>query len=174
LPRSATDTEVTVDLWVTNGWWILVAEGFDAAIRASAERIADSSLLGRRLTAMEFGLRVPCVPAAQGTARTTIFGSIDGSSAGVEASRSLVLPARGVARRGRVRVHPGNDPLRRRGRIPTGIPRDSDVRDRLLVGVLPDVVQRGGTLTLSTPTRHTRRPRSPWFRDFLVEWFARR
>jgi len=168
--------EVTVDLWVTNRMVDLVAEGFDAAIRASAERIADSSLLGRRLTAMEFRLYAsPAYLRRQGTPQDNDLREHRWiERRGWKHPRSLVLPARGPSLvadefgsiREMIRCGAGV------GFLP-GFLADPDVRDRRLVCVLPDVVQRGGTLTLLHS--NTKYPSTAFslFRDFLVEWFAR-
>ena len=55
-----------------------------------------------------------------------------------------------------------------------GFLAEPDVTDRRLVCVLPDVVQRGGTLTLLHSNTRFPSTALTLFRDFLVEWFARR
>jgi DNA-binding transcriptional LysR family regulator len=47
---------ITVDLRLSPKLVDLVAEGFDVALRISTRRLADSSLVGRRLAALEMGL----------------------------------------------------------------------------------------------------------------------
>ena len=168
--------EVTIDLWVTNRMVDLVAEGFDAAIRASSGKIADSSLLGRRLTAMEF--RLYASPAY-----LRRYGTPDGCDLrehrwierrGWKHPRSLLLPARGASLvadefgsiREMIRCGAGV------GFLP-GFLAEPDVGDRRLVCVLPDVVQRGGTLTLLHSNTKFPSTALTLFKDFLVEWFAR-
>jgi DNA-binding transcriptional LysR family regulator len=72
LPRfAARHPALRVDVRVTNRAVDLVAEGFDAALRASARPLADSSLIARRLGGTEMQLfAAPTWLARRGTPRT--------------------------------------------------------------------------------------------------------
>jgi DNA-binding transcriptional LysR family regulator len=168
--------EVTVDLWVTNRMVDLVAEGFDAAIRASSGRIADSSLLGRRLTAMEFRLyAAPAYLRRRGTPEAYDLRNHRWiERRGWKHPRALLLPSRGASLvadefgsiREMIRCGAGV------GFLP-GFLAEADVTDRRLVCVRPDVVQRGGTLTLLHSNTRFPSTALTLFKDFVVEWFAR-
>jgi DNA-binding transcriptional LysR family regulator len=169
--------EVTVDLWVTNRMVDLVAEGFDAAVRASAGRIASSSLIGRKLTAMEFRLYAsPAYLRRHGTPEGCDLREHRWiERRGWKHPRTLALPERGATLvaddfgciREMIRCGAGV------GFLP-GFLAESDIPDRRLVCVLPDVVQRGGTLTLLHSNTKYPSTALTLFKDFLIEWFARR
>ncbi len=167
---------------MTNRKVDLVAEGFDAAVRASSERIGDSSLIGRKLTSWDFRLY-----ASPGYLRK--HGTPEGCDLrahrwielrGWKHTRGLQLPARGPSLLAddfnciceAIRCGAGVGFLP--GFLGDGFLGEGDIAARKLVCVLPDVVQRGGTLTLLHS--NTRYPSTALtvFKEFVVDWFAQR
>jgi DNA-binding transcriptional LysR family regulator len=169
--------EVSVDLWVTNRTVDLVAEGFDAAIRANVGRIADSSLIGRKLTAMEFRLYAsPAYLQRHGTPEGTDLRAHRWvERRGWKNPRALQLPSRGPSL-----VSDEFGSLREAIRCGAGIGflpgflAEPDADAHRLVCVLPDIVQRGGTLTLLHSDTKYPSTALTLFKDFVAEWFARR
>jgi DNA-binding transcriptional LysR family regulator len=174
LPRfTALHPGLRVDLRLANRFVDLVAEGFDAAIRASGRPLADSALVARKLADTELQLfAAPDYLGHRGTPRTF---------AEALAHDWVTLP--------RWRPPPplrklpparlvGDDFLFVRealraggglGVLPVSLAA-ADARTGVLVRVLPQWAERRGLLSLVYPP--SRRPprKLEVFREFLVGW----
>ncbi|HYO68486.1 MAG TPA: LysR family transcriptional regulator [Archangium sp.] len=169
---------VRVDCRLTNRNVDLVAEGFDLALRASGAKLVDSSLMVRRLGALDVQLFAsPTYLARRGTPRSpedlahhdlVVFR-------GLKYLRELGLPEK------QARVL-GDDMLflREAAKAGAGITvlptflAQADVTSGQLVRVLPRYAQPSTSLVMLYPrTQHVPRKVSA-FRDFLLEYLKGR
>jgi DNA-binding transcriptional LysR family regulator len=177
LPRFlARYPSLRVDLRLTNRVADLVAEGFDAAVRASARPLADSSLKARKLANTELQLFAsPEYLRRSGTPQT--FDEL--------AAHDWVAFPRWKPPDALRKLPPprlvGDDFLFIRealragggiGALPVFL-ASHDARDGTLVRVLPQWSETRGMLSLVYQQQGNRAPRKvEVFRDFLLEWLA--
>ncbi len=165
--------KVTLDIRVTNRFVDLVAEGFDLALRMGT-KLADSSLVGRKLSAVEFHcFAAPSYLARRGTPRTVEeLGAHDWA---------MFRPLPPPLKPGLVRLQCDDFMFLREalragvgvGVLPSFVAAE-DVTSGRLVRVVPRWAQAGGNLFLVYPqTRHLPR-KVIAFRDFLTEFIAAR
>lgn len=167
---------VEIDVRLTNRRVDLVAEGFDAALRVSVGRLADSSLAARRLSVLEMQVfAAPTYLARAGTPRAPkdTAGHQWVSMRGHKRAPAFPAPS------GKPRLV-GDDVLfvcravsagAGLAVLPTFLAREELAAGRL-VRVLPRFSQRSGALYfVHPPARHVARKVTA-FRDFLVEHFA--
>ncbi|WNG38824.1 LysR family transcriptional regulator [Archangium violaceum] len=169
---------VSVDCRLTNLNVDLVAEGFDLALRASGAKLADSSLMVRRLGAIDVQLFAsPTYLARRGTPRTPEdlahhdFVAFRGlkylSELGLSEKNARVLADDMLFMRETVKAGVGIASL------PTFLAQ-ADVTSGQLVRVLPRYTQRSTTFVLLYPrTQHVPRKVSA-FRDFLLDFLGGR
>lgn len=169
---------VRVDCRLTNRNVDLVAEGFDLALRASGARLADSSLVGRRLGAIDVQLFAsPTYLARRGTPRAPEDLAQHDFVAfrGLEFLRGLGLSEKNA------RVL-GDDMLFLRETVKAGagigmLPAflaQADVTSGQLVRVLPRYTRPATALMMLYPrTQHVPKKVSA-FRDFLLEYLKGR
>ena len=171
---------VSIDVHLTNRLVDLVGEGFDVALRV-APKLADSTLVVRRLAALSFQLFAsPLYLARRGTPRTE--ADLDGHDWVVfrPGSRRLRVPgARPTSREGRIVCDDllfARDAVRAGaglGFLPTFV-TESDVLAGRVVRVLPRLEEPAGNLYFVTPAaRHVPRKVTA-FRDLLVEMLRTR
>jgi DNA-binding transcriptional LysR family regulator len=167
---------VRIDVRLTNRLVDLVAEGFDAALRITQDKLADSSLVAKRLSELElqvFG--APEYLSRAGTPRTpadlaehqwvTFRGAKTPSRLQLKKARSSILGDDILFIYESVRAGVGL------GILPTFLTQ-KDVAAGALVRVLPRVCIQSGVLYLvHPPAQHVPRKISA-FRDYLVEHFA--
>lgn len=176
LPRFvARHPAVRVDLRLTNRVVDLVAEGFDAAVRASGRPLEDSSLVARRLVSTEMQLfAAPDYLGHRGAPRT-----FDDALAHDWVTFPRWKPPPPLRRLPAARLT-GDDFFFIRealragagiGMLPVFLAREA-LRTGALVRVLPQWSETRGMLSLVYPqTRHPP-PKLEAFRDFLVGWLA--
>jgi DNA-binding transcriptional LysR family regulator len=169
---------VRVDCRLTNRNVDLVAEGFDLALRASAAKLADSSLMVRRLGAIDVQLFAsPTYLARRGTPRAPEdlaqhdFVAFRGlkylSELGLVEKNARVLADDMLFLREAVKAGAGIAVL------PTFLAQ-ADVTSGQLVRVLPRYTQPSTALMMLYPrTQHVPRKVSA-FRDFLLEFLKGR
>ncbi|QRK08198.1 LysR family transcriptional regulator [Archangium violaceum] len=169
---------VIVDCRLTNLNVDLVAEGFDLALRASGAKLADSSLMVRRLGTIDVQLFAsPTYLARRGTPRTPEdlahhdFVAFRGrkylDELGLSEKNARVLADDMLFMREAVKAGVGIASL------PTFLAQ-ADVTSGQLVRVLPRYTQRSTTLVLLYPrTQHVPRKVSA-FRDFLLDFLEGR
>lgn len=168
--------EVRLDVRLENRRVDVVAEGFDVALRGSSARLADSSLVARKLTTIEVQLFAsPTYLARAGTPRTPA----DTAEHAWVAMRGSRLP-RDFPRPVRTPALVGDDMLFVHqavvagcglGLFPGFLARD-DCAAGSLVRVLPRVGAVAGALWfVHAPARHVPRKVGA-FRDYVVEHFA--
>ncbi len=169
---------VRVDCRLTNRNVDLVAEGYDLALRASGAKLADSSLMARRLGAIDVQLFAsPTYLARRGTPRTPEdlaqhdFLAFRGlkylSELGLSEKNARVLADDMLFLREVAKAGSGLAVL------PTFLAQ-ADVTSGQLVRVLPRYTQPSTTLVMLYPrTQHVPRKVSA-FRDFLLEFLKGR
>ncbi|MCY1083222.1 LysR family transcriptional regulator [Archangium lansingense] len=169
---------VRVDCRLTNRNVDLVAEGFDLALRAAGTKLADSSLMVRRLGALDVQLFAsPMYLARRGTPRTPEdltehdFVAFRGlkylSELGISEKHARVLADDMLFIREAVKAGAGIAVL------PTFLAQ-ADVTSGQLVRVLPRYTQPSTTLVMLHPrAQHVPRKVSA-FRDFLLEFLKGR
>jgi DNA-binding transcriptional LysR family regulator len=167
---------IQVDARLTNRKVDLVAEGFDVALRIAVERMSDSSLVARRLGAMELHLFAsPTYLARAGTPRTPA----DTAEHQWVLFRSARLPPQLPTPKARPSVL-GDDILFIHGAVRAGMGlailpmflAREDVAAGKLVRVLPRLsLSSGGLFFVHPPARHLPQKVSV-FRDYLVEHLA--
>ncbi|MFE8603788.1 LysR family transcriptional regulator [Archangium violaceum] len=166
---------VRVDCRLTNRNVDLVAEGFDLALRASGAKLADSSLMVRRLGALDVQLFAsPTYLARRGTPRSP-----------EELAQHELVVFRGLKYLRELEKHArvlGDDMLflREAAKAGAGIAvlptflAQADVTSGQLVRVLPRYAQPSTSLVMLYPrTQHVPRKVSA-FRDFLLEFLKGR
>lgn len=167
---------VRVDVRLTNRVVDLVAEGFDVALRIASGKLADSSLVAKRLSELEL----------------QVFGSPEYlSRAGMPRAPSELAEHTWVSFRGaktpsRLQLHKaktsilGDDILFIHESVRAGVGlgvlptflTQKDVAAGTLLRVLPRVCIQSGVLYLvHPPSQHVPRKISA-FRDYLVDYFA--
>jgi DNA-binding transcriptional LysR family regulator len=166
---------VQVDVRLTNRTVDLIGEGFDVALRAAA-KLGDSSLVARRLSAVEFQVFAsPTYLARAGTPRT----AEDAVGHDWVTFRGFKLPGplAVVAKRSRVVgddmlfVHRAVRAGAGLGLIPTYLAKP-DVAAGALVQVLPKIEQRsGGLFLVHPPAQHVPRKVTA-FRDYVLQYLA--
>jgi DNA-binding transcriptional LysR family regulator len=169
---------VRVDCRLTNRNVDLVAEGFDLALRASGAKLADSSLMVRRLGALDVQLFAsPTYLARRGTPRSpedlaehdfVVFRGLKYlGELGLAEKNARVLGDDMLFLREAVKAGAGIAAL------PTFLAQP-DVTTGQLVRVLPRYTQPSTTLVMLYPrTQHVPRKVSA-FRDFLLEFLKGR
>ncbi len=167
---------VTLDVRLTNRRVDLVAEGFDAALRVTAGRLSDSSLLARRLSSLEMHVyAAPTYLARAGTPRSAREAADHAwvSMPALKLPRPLPTPtvkprllsddvffvAQAVSAGAGLSL------------LPTFLVREELATGRL-VRVLPRISVRTGALHfVHPPTQHVPRKVTA-FQDYLVAHFA--
>jgi DNA-binding transcriptional LysR family regulator len=169
---------VRVDCRLTNRNVDLVAEGFDVALRASGGKLADSSLMVRRLSAIEVQLFAsPAYLARRGTPRApedlaqhdlVLFRGLKlFSELGLSEKNARVLGDDMLFLREAAKAGSGITLL------PTFLAQ-ADVTSGQLVRVLPRFTQPSTSFVMLYPrTQHVPRKVSA-FRDFLLEFLKGR
>ncbi len=167
---------VRVDVRLDNRKVDLVAEGFDVALRASASRLSDSSLVVRRMCLLEMQIFGSASYLARAGAPRTPEEALEHHWV---AFRGLKLPAQLQKAKARARIE-GDDILfvyqavkagTGLGVVPWFLARD-DVASGQLVRVLPRIALPSATLFfVHPPAKHLPRKVTA-FRDFLLQHFA--
>lgn len=169
--------QISLDVRLSNALVDLTAEGFDAALRISA-KLADSSLVARKLTQLEAGLYASPTYLARRRSPRTLEDATEHDWVLHGSFRDLPgmpeLPAKPRMRtddlmfaRGMVREGVGI------GLLPTFIAQ-RDVTEGRLVRLLPKwSVKAGNLYFVYPPSQHVPRKVTA-LRDFLIEYLAAR
>lgn len=168
---------VNLEVCITNRRVDLVAEGFDAAIRAASGQLADSALDSRKLMPIEFKIFAsPSYLAFRGTPLTPSDCVKHDWVAlrGWKRVTEVMLPANGprlisddfLFLRETLRAGGGL------GFLPNFLVK-AEVRAGQLICVLPQLSKTGGSLTLVYPKTKQVPAGVISFRDFLVDSFGR-
>jgi DNA-binding transcriptional LysR family regulator len=169
--------QVQLDVRLTNRMVDLVAEGFDVALRASGAKLADSSLIARKLSDIE--MQIYAAPEYLSRAGTPRSPDDLGEHRWVLMRGHRMPPTLPVPAKGHLHVL-GDDILFilesvragiGLGMVPTYLAREH-VAAGAMVRVLPRVCMGTGTLYLvHPPAQHIPRKVSA-FSDFVTEHFA--
>src|SRR5687767_2111084 len=163
---------VTVDARLTNRNVDLVAEGFDLALRAAAKPLKDSSLVGRKVAAIELHyFASPTYLARRGTPRT-IEEAIDHDWVAFRGLREIEAVQKKIIADDFFFVLEAVRSGAGVGLLPSFLGQ-AHLSSGALVRVLPRVSHPGGHLVLLYPkSRHVPR-KVIAFRDFLLETLLR-
>ena len=179
IPRfMARHPDVKVDVWLTNAFVDLVAEGVDVALRISRGPLRDSSLVARKLTDLEALLfAAPAYLARRGTPRTVeeLAGHDRVVPRGWRDVKELAAISEGASIRAddfffarEVLRHGGGV-----GLLPSFVAQ-SALEDGSLVRVLPRFALPTGTLYLVHPRMAHVPAKVAAFKAFLLEQLAAR
>lgn len=168
---------VRVDVRLTNRYVDLVAEGFDLALRASTGKLEDSTLVVRRLSAIELQLFAsPTYLARRGAPRAladaaghewVVFRGARGArQLGLRETSGRIVGDDFFFIREAVRAGAGI------GLLPSFLAQ-ADVASGQLVRVLPRYAERGGAFVLLHPRAKHLPRKVTVFRDFMLEYLAR-
>lgn len=166
---------IRVDARLTNRWVDVVAEGFDVALRAARDGLEDSTLVVRRISAIQMGIFAsPEYLERRGTPRRVedlashewvAFRGWKGGRLAASLDRARLVGDDFLFVREAVRAGAGL------ALLPT-FHADADLAAGRLLRVLPAQSERGGWFVLLHP-RARRIPRKVTaFRDFLLESMA--
>src|SRR6266540_4219601 len=173
---SARYSAVRLDVRLSNKRVDLIAEGFDAALRASA-KLADSTLVARRLSAVEMGLyAAPHYFARRGQPRAP--ADTDAHEwvcvHGMKTPPPLAAPKKPrLATDDLMFAHRSIREGLGIGVLPTFLARQ-DVTSGLLVRILPKWAQRGSHLFFVHPRAEHVPRKVAALRDFLLDFLAQR
>ena len=164
--------QVRVDLRLSNRMVDLVAEGFDAALRVSAARLQDSSLVARRLTTLEIQLFAsPTYLARRGVPRSADDTADHDWIVVVPVPKPFPRPTPRVSCDDMLFAHRAAIAGLGLALLPAYLGQP-DVTAGRLARVLPKVSIAGGVLHLVHPPAHHPPRKVSAFRDFLVEYLA--
>lgn len=168
--------ELSIQVRLTNRKLDLIQEGMDVALRIAANRLADSSNVGRKLSALEMHVyAAPSYLARMGTPRSVAAAVSEHRWVWIEGATFADVPLRSRA------IHVSGDDVSfvhqaikagiGLGVLPTFLARN-DLAAGTLVRVLPRLsITTGALYLLHPPARHLPRKVTA-FRDHLIEHLA--